>query len=340
MTGPIVAIGALGAIGVKKQPAFGTPAAPTATAGLWSYLLANTLKYDRGLTVQEVGAGALDPTQYIESEKAKSMGGFDIAVTGRTGINLLAYFLGVGSDAINTTGVFTGLTNHVMTPQIGLQFVTIEDQFVSTPSVPDGQSYRLDDCVLDTFDLAYTSGKGWSLKFSVLGGLGSTSISPPTVPTFPSPADSHIFQWGHVLSVTLPSSVPIKHVTNLALSGKRNTQQVFGGGSFNATDAASGKFNVTGSFDCVFGTAAAASAYAAWVADTEESIGWTIGYGDVTAATTARKLVVAATRARMIAPTKSWNIGSLTVLQVPWTVLDSANNLTLTAVTPDAGAYT
>lgn len=340
MTGPLVAIGGLTSLGIKKQSAFGTPAAPTAAAGQWSYLLTNSLAYDRALAVQEVGAGQLDPTQFIEGGLAKSKGGFEDAMTGNTGMERLAFFMGVGSDTPNTTGVFSGQHNHVLTPQVTVQPVTIEDQWVSHSATPDGQSYRLDDCFMDTFKMGYAAGKGWSLTFTVLGGLGSTPITPPTVPTYPGTPDLHILQWGHVSAVTLPGSIPAKHCLDLTLMGARNLQQVPGAGSFNPTDAASGKVNTTGSFDCVFGTAAAATAYAAWMTDTEQTIGWTIAFGDVTAATTARQVVVACTRCRMMAPSKKWAIGSLTALSVPFTLLDSGNNLTITATNPTAAAYT
>lgn len=340
MTAPVVGIGGLTAIGYRVQSSgMGTPAAPTATAGMWAYLFANTLAYDRGLKEVEVGAGQIDPTQFIEPSQAKSMGGFEVAVTGRTGMNLLAFFLGVASDATNTTSVFSGQTNHVMTPKPTMRAITFEDQWDAQPTVPDGEAYRLDDCFLDQCDLVYTAGKGWSLKFTVLGGLGSTAITPPTVPTFPGTPDTHIMQWGHVTAVTLPQSIPIKHVTDFTISLKRNVQQVFGGGSFHATDAAGGRFQVSGSFDAVFGTAAAASAYQDYCTDTEESLGLTISYGDVTAATTARKLVAALTRAKMMRHDKQWQIGSLTAVKVPFRVIDSGNNVTITATNPDASAY-
>lgn len=339
MTGPVGAYGGLTSIGYRVQSAFGTPNAPAATAGQWAYLLANTLKYDRANTEQEVGAGAMDPTQFIEPGQAKSMGGFEVALSGRTAANLLAFYLGVGSDTPNTTGVFAGLHNHVLTPKPFLRFLTLEDQWVAAPSVPDGQAYELDDIALDQCDLKYAAGKGWSLAFTALGGLGSTSISPPTIPTYPSPPDAQILQWGHVKAASLPQSIPIKHLTNFGLTMKRNVIQTFGAGNFHATDADAGKFQTSGTFSAVFKTAAAASAYQDYCSDLEETLGISIGYGDVSAATTARLLVVALTRARMTSMDKTWAMGSLTGVTVPFRVLDSSNNVILTATNNDASAY-
>jgi hypothetical protein len=348
MTGPVLQIGALATLGYKVQSSgFGNPVAPSAAAGQWVRQLANDLRYDRGIHEIEVGSSSPDPTQYIAPGFARSMGGFDVPLMGRDGINLLAFFLGAGSDGTpDATGLASGLYKHTLVPKLALRYLTLEDQWSALPAAyaadgvtPDGQSYRLDDCALDTLDLSKDN-NGWRIRYGVVGGKGSTSISPPTAATFGTPADAMVFQWGHTAAIAMPGSVPLKHLGDFKLSIRRNIQQ-FQGPSFHATDAYGGPFQVSGSFDVLFATTQARDAYVTnYIGDTEAALTLTIRTDDPATVTTARQVVFDLQNdVHLMSAQKRWQVGQASMMTVNFRLRDSFNQFQARVFNADNVAY-
>ena len=337
---PTLSPGSYGTLGYQVQGSgFGTASYPTAAAAQWITQIANTLLPDKNVHAIKTGHGTGTAERKFAAGMSSVKGDFTVPLQGTQGANLLAFWAGVGSDTPNTTGVFTGLHNHVITPQAGLRYLSMEDQWAVTQGDANGQVYRYHDVGLDQLDVSMSAQDGWSAKYSILGILDEASAETvpstlqPTVPTFASPEELLVYQWGHVVNVGSIANTVLfdgcspSDMTDFKFTAKRQLLAKYGGGSFYYTRLGPGSLIITGSYDQLFDSQAAAQEYADYITTTRspQALVLSLQTGDVSTSTGA--VTNTAWQFNMglcyaMTATKKWTPDDDTMLSISFQVFD------------------
>lgn len=238
-----------------SSPTSATTVASGGAAGANTVVLTSGTGYTAGLFFQVTHAA----TSIVETHKIASLSTNTVTLAGS---ETFLYACTAGDAVALVVAPFTHTLSYGSSPVV----LTLEDQWTT-------QSYQLRDILLDQLDVT-SSKTDWKAKLSVLGGSGDTAIASVT-PTYGG--DTNALQWGDTSALTLHGSVVKEAADAFAFTLKNNAQQFFGAGSYTATRGSGGKVQGTIKYTTLFDSAAAATAYANYVAGTETTVVATIG---------------------------------------------------------------
>jgi hypothetical protein len=306
---PVLNIGAEGYLGWGKQAVFGTPTSPiAANTNNWGEFTAIDLNYDAAWHAVETGAGSQATERKAGRGMSKTQGGFTTLLQPTAGGMLLACFF--GADVYGTP----------VAAAHNLSLATVQaKQMLTVQKIMAGQALQYQDCFLDTLVLAQ-AGAEWTTRWTVLGGLGDVPVASDT-PTLPT--DALVFQWGDTTLTSSFGSIAQGDLSGVTMTFNRNIRQFAGAGSYAATRAAPGKFQVSGQCTYLYDSAAAATAQANYISGTESTM--TV----VLTKDSTHVLTVTMPLSHMTATVPQQPLDELVMMQVNW-FARQAEGVTLT----------
>jgi hypothetical protein len=244
---PAARIGAEYPLGFVTQSALGTPTTIPATAGNWINQTANTLEYVTGAHMLKTAMGTRADEQESAQGETHLQGGFEANLRTSTSRTLIQALLGAYSD---TAGVRTATVSR---PTL----LTIEDNWA-------GESHQYQDCMLSEANVSCGNHLEWKIAFTVFGGL-ETLITSGT-PTFSS--TDKTLAWADVTGLTGLSALA-GQVSMFSFRINNGVKQDYGAGQHAPTSVIGGEFVITGEATIRYDSAAAATAEADYISNTD-----------------------------------------------------------------------